>query len=74
MKESILGLTTMAILFGLVWLSQGEIYTSKDSFKEDIIASIAHVCHLPFRVWTKSIIDLVSVLNCPSFCRTKRIY
>ena len=35
MKESILGLTTMAILFGLVWLSQGEIYTSKDSFKED---------------------------------------
>ena len=39
MKESILGLTTMAILFGLVWLSQGEIYTSKDSFKEDIIAN-----------------------------------
>ena len=39
MKESILGLTTMAILFGLVWLSQGEIYTSKDSFKEDIISN-----------------------------------
>ena len=29
MKESILGLATMAILFGVVWLSQGEVYTSK---------------------------------------------
>ena len=36
MKESLLGLTTMAILFGLVWLSQGEIYTSKNNLKEDI--------------------------------------
>ena len=29
MKESILGLATIAILFGVVWLSQGEVYTSK---------------------------------------------
>ena len=36
MKESLLGLTTMAILFGLVWLSQGEIYTSKNNLKEDL--------------------------------------
>ena len=36
MKESLLGLTTMAILFGLVWLSQGEIYTSKNNLKEDV--------------------------------------
>ena len=28
MKESILGLATIAILFGVVWLSQGEVYTS----------------------------------------------
>lgn len=39
MKESLLGLTTMAILFGLVWLSQGEIYTSKDSIKEENLAN-----------------------------------
>ena len=39
MKESLLGLTTMAILFGLVWLSQGEIYTSKDSIKEENVAN-----------------------------------
>ena len=29
MKESLVGLTTIAILFGLVWLSQGNIYTTK---------------------------------------------
>ena len=29
MKESLVGLTTIAILFGLVWLSQGDIYTTK---------------------------------------------
>ena len=29
MKESILGLATIAILFGVVWLSQSEVYTSK---------------------------------------------
>jgi len=29
MKESILGLATIAILFGVAWLSQGEVYTSK---------------------------------------------
>ena len=39
MKESLLGLTTMTILFGLVWLSQGEIYTSKDSIKEENVAN-----------------------------------
>ena len=29
MKESLVGLTTIAILFGLVWLSQGDIYATK---------------------------------------------
>ena len=29
MKESLVGLTTIAILFGLVWLSQSDIYTTK---------------------------------------------
>ena len=29
MKESLVGLSTIAILFGLVWLSQGDIYTTK---------------------------------------------
>ena len=37
MKESLLGLTTMTILFGLVWLSQGEIYTSKNNLKENVV-------------------------------------
>ena len=36
MKESLLGLTTMAILFGLVWLSQGEIYKSQKNLTENI--------------------------------------
>ncbi len=31
MKESLVGLTTVAILFGLVWLSQGDIYSSKSN-------------------------------------------
>ena len=35
MKESILGLATMAILFGVVWLSQGEVYTSKYQTRND---------------------------------------
>ena len=29
MKESILGLATIAILFGVVWLSQDEVYATK---------------------------------------------
>ena len=35
MKESILGLATIAILFGVVWLSQGEVYTSKYQSRND---------------------------------------
>ena len=35
MKESILGLATIAILFGVVWLSQGEVYTSKYQTRND---------------------------------------
>ncbi len=35
MKESILGLATIAILFGVVWLSQGEVYTSKYQSQTD---------------------------------------
>ena len=34
MKESLIGLSTIAILFGLVWLSQGDIYTTKDYIEE----------------------------------------
>ena len=34
MKESLVGLTTIAILFGLVWLSQGDIYTAKNNIEE----------------------------------------
>ena len=34
MKESLIGLSTIAILFGLVWLSQGDIYTTKDYVEE----------------------------------------
>ena len=34
MKESLIGLTTIAILFGLVWLSQGDIYTAKNNVEE----------------------------------------
>ena len=36
MKESLVGLSTIAILFGLVWLSQGDIYTTKsDIYKNN---------------------------------------
>ena len=35
MKESILGLATIAILFGVVWLSQNEVYTSKYQSQTD---------------------------------------
>ena len=35
MKESILGLATIAILFGVVWLSQNEVYTSKHQSQTD---------------------------------------
>ena len=34
MKESLVGLTTIAILFGLVWLSQGDIYTAKNNIEK----------------------------------------
>jgi len=39
MKESILGLATIAILFGVVWLSQGEVYTSKYQSQADFEVS-----------------------------------
>ena len=39
MKESILGLATIAILFGVVWLSQGEVYTSKYKSQTDFEVS-----------------------------------
>ena len=39
MKESILGLATIAILFGVVWLSQGEVYTSKYQSQTDFEVS-----------------------------------
>ena len=39
MKESILGLATIAILFGVVWLSQGEVYTSKYQSQSDFEVS-----------------------------------
>ena len=35
MKESILGLATIAILFGVVWISQDEVYTSKYQSQTD---------------------------------------
>ena len=39
MKESILGLATIAILFGVVWLSQAEVYTSNYQSQTDFEVS-----------------------------------